>query len=176
MGFLLFFFCRTKMAERPKRPLSAYMLWLNDSRESIKRENPGIKVTEVAKRGGELWRALKDKSVSVLLISLRYSCSKIKTNVCMNLRVSNSRCQSYHKYNNINFFFNFILFSFLQKWEQKAVEAKENYNRALKTFEANGGGKDSGAGKKRSKGGRAKPAKKGKKKADSEDDDEDESD
>lgn len=52
------------MAEKPKRPLSAYMLWLNDNRESIKRENPGIKVTEVAKRGGELWRALKDKSVS----------------------------------------------------------------------------------------------------------------
>jgi len=50
------------MAERPKRPLSAYMLWLNDNRESIKRENPGIKVTEVAKRGGELWRGLKDKS------------------------------------------------------------------------------------------------------------------
>lgn len=52
------------MAEKPKRPLSAYMLWLNDNRESIKRENPGIKVTEVAKRGGELWRGLKDKSVS----------------------------------------------------------------------------------------------------------------
>jgi len=112
------------MAERPKRPLSAYMLWLNDNRESIKRENPGIKVTEVAKRGGELWRALKDKS----------------------------------------------------KWEQKAVEAKEEYNRKVKAFEANGGGKDTGAGKKRSKGGRAKPAKKGKKKADSDDDDEDESD
>lgn len=53
------------MAERPKRPLSAYMLWLNDNRESIKREHPGIKVTEVAKRGGELWRGLKDKSVSI---------------------------------------------------------------------------------------------------------------
>lgn len=52
------------MAEKPKRPLSAYMLWLNDNREQIKRDNPGIKVTEVAKRGGELWRALKDKSVS----------------------------------------------------------------------------------------------------------------
>jgi len=50
------------MAEKPKRPLSAYMLWLNDNREQIKRDNPGIKVTEVAKRGGELWRALKDKS------------------------------------------------------------------------------------------------------------------
>lgn len=54
------------MADKPKRPLSAYMLWLNSARESIKRENPGIKVTEVAKRGGELWRAMKDKSVSKL--------------------------------------------------------------------------------------------------------------
>lgn len=52
------------MADKPKRPLSAYMLWLNSAREGIKRENPGIKVTEVAKRGGELWRAMKDKSVS----------------------------------------------------------------------------------------------------------------
>ncbi|XP_041565939.1 high mobility group protein D-like [Drosophila elegans] len=50
------------MADKPKRPLSAYMLWLNSAHESIKRENPGIKVTEVAKRGGELWRAMKDKS------------------------------------------------------------------------------------------------------------------
>lgn len=50
--------------EKPKRPLSAYMIWLNSERESIKKENPGIKVTEIAKRGGELWRAMKDKSVS----------------------------------------------------------------------------------------------------------------
>lgn len=50
------------MSEKPKRPLSAYMLWLNSARESIKKENPGIKVTEIAKRGGELWRAMKDKS------------------------------------------------------------------------------------------------------------------
>lgn len=48
--------------ERPKRPLSAYMLWLNSARPSIKLENPDYKVTEVAKRGGELWRGLKDKS------------------------------------------------------------------------------------------------------------------
>lgn len=56
------------MAEKPKRPLSAYMIWLNDHREQIKKENPGIKVTEIAKRGGELWRALKDKSVSFSII------------------------------------------------------------------------------------------------------------
>lgn len=53
------------MADKPKRPLSAYMLWLNENREAIKKENPGIKVTEIAKRGGELWRGLTDKSVSI---------------------------------------------------------------------------------------------------------------
>lgn len=76
----------------------------------------------------------------------------------------------------IKIFFSAFFHFVQQKWEQKAVEAKEEYGRKLKTFEANGGGKDTGAGKKRSKGGRAKPAKKGKKKADSDDDDEDESD
>uniref|UniRef100_A0A336KB88 CSON004703 protein n=1 Tax=Culicoides sonorensis TaxID=179676 RepID=A0A336KB88_CULSO len=50
------------MAEKPKRPLSAYMLWLNSAREGIKKENPGIKVTEIAKKGGEIWRGMKDKS------------------------------------------------------------------------------------------------------------------
>jgi high mobility group protein B2 len=50
------------MADRPKRPLSAYMLWLNSAREGIKKENPDFKVTEIAKKGGELWRNMKDKT------------------------------------------------------------------------------------------------------------------
>lgn len=50
------------MAERPKRPLSAYMLWLNEARQGIKKENPDFKVTDVAKKGGELWRGMKDKT------------------------------------------------------------------------------------------------------------------
>ncbi|KAH8399238.1 hypothetical protein KR215_005394, partial [Drosophila sulfurigaster] len=111
-----------KMADKPKRPLSAYMLWLNSARESIKRENPGIKVTEVAKRGGELWRAMKDKS----------------------------------------------------EWEAKAAKAKDDYDRAVKDFEANGGSSAANGGAKK----RAKPAKKQAKKSkrdDSEDDDDDES-
>ncbi|XP_034102700.1 high mobility group protein D [Drosophila nasuta] len=110
------------MADKPKRPLSAYMLWLNSARESIKRENPGIKVTEVAKRGGELWRAMKDKS----------------------------------------------------EWEAKAAKAKDDYDRAVKDFEANGGSSAANGGAKK----RAKPAKKQAKKSkrdDSEDDDDDES-
>lgn len=39
------------------------MIWLNEEREKIKADNPGIKVTEIAKKGGEMWRELKDKTV-----------------------------------------------------------------------------------------------------------------
>ncbi|KAI5633670.1 HMG (high mobility group) box domain-containing protein [Phthorimaea operculella] len=53
---------KVKMTDKPKRPMSAYMLWLNSARESIKAENPGLKVTEIAKKGGEIWRSMKDKS------------------------------------------------------------------------------------------------------------------
>ena len=47
----------------PKRPMSAYFLWLNENREQIKSDNPGASVADIAKKGGELWRELKDKSV-----------------------------------------------------------------------------------------------------------------
>ncbi|XP_011883012.1 PREDICTED: FACT complex subunit Ssrp1 [Vollenhovia emeryi] len=49
-------------ANKPKRPPTAFMLWLNSSRDKIKANNPGIAVTEIAKMGGEMWRELKDKS------------------------------------------------------------------------------------------------------------------
>lgn len=44
------------------------MIWLNSAREKIKADNPGIAVTEIAKKGGEMWRELKDKSVRILLL------------------------------------------------------------------------------------------------------------
>ncbi|XP_063383798.1 FACT complex subunit Ssrp1 [Cydia fagiglandana] len=53
---------KEKDANAPKRPATAFMLWLNENRKKITEENPGIKVTEIAKKGGELWRDLKDKS------------------------------------------------------------------------------------------------------------------
>ena len=50
----------------PKRPQSAYFLWLNEHREQIKKENPGISLTDLTKKAGEMWRELKDKTVSFL--------------------------------------------------------------------------------------------------------------
>ncbi|XP_046830309.1 FACT complex subunit Ssrp1 [Vespa velutina] len=53
---------KEKDTNKPKRPATAFMLWLNSARDQIKAENPGIAVTEIAKKGGEMWRELKDKS------------------------------------------------------------------------------------------------------------------
>jgi len=47
---------KTKLPGQPKRPQGAYFIWLNsEGREKIKEENPGISVTEVSKKAGELW-------------------------------------------------------------------------------------------------------------------------
>lgn len=46
----------------PKRAQSGYMIWFNENREKIKKDNPGIKVTDIAKKAGELWSTLKDKT------------------------------------------------------------------------------------------------------------------
>lgn len=64
---------KEKDSDKPKRPQTAFMLWLNSNREKIKEDNPGISFTDVAKKGGELWKEMKDKSVSMILIfELRY--------------------------------------------------------------------------------------------------------
>ncbi|XP_053254519.1 FACT complex subunit SSRP1 [Podarcis raffonei] len=42
----------------PKRPLSAYMLWLNANRDKIRADSPGMSVTDVSKKAGELWKGM----------------------------------------------------------------------------------------------------------------------
>lgn len=51
-----------KDANAPKRPQTAYFLWMAENRDRIRKENPGMSVTEIAKKGGEEWKALDDKS------------------------------------------------------------------------------------------------------------------
>jgi structure-specific recognition protein 1 len=53
---------KEKDPDKPKRAATAYMLWLNDVREEIKNENPGISITELTKLAGERWRNLDDKT------------------------------------------------------------------------------------------------------------------
>ncbi|XP_050045052.1 FACT complex subunit SSRP1 [Dermacentor andersoni] len=49
-------------ANKPKRPPSAYFLWLAENRDKIKKDNPGFSITDVTKRAGELWKEVTDKS------------------------------------------------------------------------------------------------------------------
>uniref|UniRef100_A0A8B9JZR0 FACT complex subunit SSRP1 n=1 Tax=Astyanax mexicanus TaxID=7994 RepID=A0A8B9JZR0_ASTMX len=56
---------KVKDAGAPKRPMSAYMLWLNASRERIRSENPGISITEISKKAGEMWKQIDKSSKEV---------------------------------------------------------------------------------------------------------------
>merc|ERR1711920_344808 len=49
-----------KDPNKPKKPQSAYWLWLGENRAAIQKEVGKGSVTEVAKRGGEKWKALSD--------------------------------------------------------------------------------------------------------------------
>jgi len=54
---------KTKLPGQPKRPMAAYFLWLQEEgRDKIKEENPGISVTEVSKKAGEMWGKISSDS------------------------------------------------------------------------------------------------------------------
>ena len=52
----------TKLPGQPKKNQSAYFLWMNENREQIKKDNPGLSMTDMTKKAGEIWRDMKDKS------------------------------------------------------------------------------------------------------------------
>ncbi len=45
--------------------MSAYMLWLNASRDRIKSDNPGISITEISKKAGEMWKQISKEKKEV---------------------------------------------------------------------------------------------------------------
>ena len=51
----------TKLPGQPKRYQSAYFIWMNASRESIKAEYPNLSVAEFGKKAGELWKEMGEK-------------------------------------------------------------------------------------------------------------------
>ncbi|XP_014674263.1 PREDICTED: FACT complex subunit SSRP1-like [Priapulus caudatus] len=53
---------KVKDPNAPKRPQSAYFIWLNENRERIKTENPGISITDISKKAGEGWKLVTDKT------------------------------------------------------------------------------------------------------------------
>merc|ERR1712048_1087510 len=53
---------KKKDPNAPKKPMSAYFLFMNEKRESIKRDNPDAGVSDIGKIAGEMWSKLEDKS------------------------------------------------------------------------------------------------------------------
>ncbi|KAJ4872353.1 High mobility group B protein 7 [Raphanus sativus] len=52
---------------KPKRPLTAFFIFMNDFRKTFKEENPSSSVKDVAKQGGEKWKSLTEEEKKVYL-------------------------------------------------------------------------------------------------------------
>ncbi|XP_010546256.1 PREDICTED: high mobility group B protein 7 [Tarenaya hassleriana] len=52
---------KSSASNKPKRPLTAFFLFLDDFRKTFKEENPGSSVKDVAKQGGEKWKSMTDE-------------------------------------------------------------------------------------------------------------------
>jgi len=74
---------------KPKRPQSAYFLWMNGNRKKINKENPGLTVSEFGKLAGGMWKEIDDEE--------------------------------------------------RQEWQDKAEDAKKDYEVALEEWKAAGG-------------------------------------
>jgi len=57
---------KTKLPGQPKKPMSSYFLWLQEEgRSKIKEENPGLSVTEVGKKSGDMWREMPESEKAI---------------------------------------------------------------------------------------------------------------
>ena len=52
---------RDKDPNAPKKPLTAFMLYTNNRRPHIKKDNPSIVITDISKRIGAEWSAMTDE-------------------------------------------------------------------------------------------------------------------
>lgn len=49
----------------PKKPVSAFMLWSQDARAEIKRQNPELDFGGIGRKMGEIWKDLDDETKNV---------------------------------------------------------------------------------------------------------------
>ncbi|KAL0746851.1 hypothetical protein Bca101_028853 [Brassica carinata] len=55
-------------SNKPKRPLTAFFIFMSDFRKTFKEENPSSNVKDVAKQGGEKWKSLTEEEKKVYLV------------------------------------------------------------------------------------------------------------
>lgn len=54
---------KEKDSDKPKKPMSAYFLWLQETRSELKEKYPNLSMTELVKKAGEIWKdKVPDKS------------------------------------------------------------------------------------------------------------------
>ncbi|KAG2316746.1 hypothetical protein Bca4012_067588 [Brassica carinata] len=58
---------KSSTVNKPKRPLTAFFIFMNDFRKTFKEENPSSNVKDVAKQGGEKWKSLTEEEKKVYL-------------------------------------------------------------------------------------------------------------
>jgi len=51
---------KKKDPKKPKRAMSSFMFFANDKRNEVRAANPDLKITEVGKKLGEMWKSLID--------------------------------------------------------------------------------------------------------------------
>lgn len=51
---------KLNIPQRPKKPLTPYFKFLSQYRETVKKDNPGLKITEIAKKCSAVWKSLPD--------------------------------------------------------------------------------------------------------------------
>ena len=54
-----------KLTEEPKRPMTAYFIFMQEKRESIREEDPNVGLVDLAKKMGERWKGLSDEGRKV---------------------------------------------------------------------------------------------------------------
>ena len=57
----------TRAPGQPRKNLSSYFIWMQENRQRIKSRYPGLNLAEFAKKAGEIWSNIGDKSVSFFL-------------------------------------------------------------------------------------------------------------
>merc|ERR1712146_74335 len=77
----------------PKKPLSAYFMFLADNRESMKAEFPELKITELGKKVGELWKALSEEEKEVYKAKSRKAEEEFKA-----VRAAYEQTEAYAEY------------------------------------------------------------------------------
>ncbi|KAJ0238114.1 High mobility group B protein 7 [Hirschfeldia incana] len=58
---------KSSSSNKPKRPLTAFFIFMADFRKTFKEENPDAGVKDVAKQGGEKWKSLDEEEKKVYL-------------------------------------------------------------------------------------------------------------